>query len=298
MGMVISMSLSEGGMQEVLEAIKASEFRFARQSSEVPFLPMGWLQNSYYPDASFEPDRGDLPSGDVRENTLSLGAIIPVTVRSRDMFLLGGDIGLDSISVKTAPFRDQTVFRGTPIAAWLHQFDEDNLMGIFAAPIFSKEIENGGSWGASGYGGVIAMHWFSDSFQLMYGGVYQNSFGKETLLPYLGLLWNPNPRWSVAAVFPWPSLTFAPNKDWILQLALSPGGSSWVQRKGEYEVTESIGSWNLVTGVGYRLHEHIWLMASAGVAGFRVWELGEEDSGLRYEAEPSAVFTLSLQFRP
>ena len=33
------------GMQETLEAILASEFRFARMESEVPFMPLGWLQS-------------------------------------------------------------------------------------------------------------------------------------------------------------------------------------------------------------------------------------------------------------
>ena len=164
--------------------------------------------------------------------------------------------------------------------------------------MFSKEVRIGGDWATSAYAGVIALHWRSDTLQWVYGGVYENSFGRDTFYPYLGLQWNPHSRLSVSLVFPWPTITYSPKEDWIIQVGVSPGGSSWVDRSDRYEVTESLGSWNLTLGIGRRVYKSLWLTGSAGLAGLRAWQLGEDDSGIRYEAEPSAVFSIALQLRP
>ena len=91
--------------------------------------------------------------------------------------------------------------------------------------MFSQELRGNGSWGYSGYGGVIAMHTFSDEFQLLYGGVYENSFGQHSGYPYLGLQWLPTPRCALALVFPWPTFTYVPGDRWLLQLMVGPGCS-------------------------------------------------------------------------
>lgn len=284
-------------MQEVLEAVRDSEFRFARSVSDVPFLPMGWAQDTWYPNAGFEPERGGLPAVFVEQNSASLGAFLPAYVGKRDMLLLGGDLTLDSVRIKKGIFRDQRVVRLTPVAAWLNQMTPDDLVGVFVAPMISKEIENGGPWGFSGYGGVVAMHYFSDTLQLLYGGVYHNNFGQHAAYPYFGINWIPDGKLSVALVFPWPTITYAPHPNWLLQVGVAPGGGSWTRRRGSYEITEYLGSWNLQAGAGYRLHSHFWLVASGGVTGLRGWESGSSGV-LRYEAKPSAVFSLALQFRP
>ena len=289
---------ANGGMREVLDAIRASEFRFTRTASDVPFMPVGWAQNRYYPNAGFKAERTPSQGVTVEEYTVSAGAVIPVMVRSRDMFLVGGDVSLDDIAVKAGPFPDQTVLRITPVLAWLHQFGADDMVGAFVAPLFSREMKRDLPWGTSGYGGIVAMHWFSESVQFLYGGVYENSFGRDRFYPYMGCMWNPGPRWSVALVFPWPTLTYAPSRNWILQLGISPGGSSWVRRDGVYQVTDSFGSWDVSAGVGYRVRGNFWLMGSVGAAGFRSWEIGNNDYNLRLESEPSTVFTIALQFRP
>ncbi|MEX0330782.1 MAG: DUF6268 family outer membrane beta-barrel protein [Puniceicoccaceae bacterium] len=290
-------TVAHGGMQEVLEAVRESEFRFARSVSDVPFLPLGWVQDTYYPNAGFEPKRGNLPNVTIAQNTFSAGAVYPVDVRKREMVLVGGDLTMDFVGVKTGPFRDQRVLRLTPVAAWLKQASRDDLVGVFVAPMISKELKSGGPWGFSGYGGIVAMHYFSDTLQFLYGGVYHNNFGQHAAYPYLGVNWIPNSKWSVALVFPWPTIVYAPDKNWILQLGLAPGGGSWVRRRDSYEITEYLGSWNLQAGIGYRLYSHFWLVASGGMAGLRGWELGDSDA-LRYESKPSAVFALALQFRP
>jgi hypothetical protein len=286
------------GMREVLDAVESSEFRFMRTSSDVPFMPLGWLQDTYYPNTGFSADDGALPDARAAENTFSLGAVMPVYVARRDMLVAGGDLAQDYIAVKSGPYRDQNVLRLTPVAAWLHQFGEDELVGAFVAPIFSKELRNDGPWGFSGYGGVIGIHWCSDKFQLLYGGVYENSFGQSMGYPYLGINWMPTRRCSLVLAFPWPTFTYTPADGWLLQLGISPGGSSWVQRGDGYEATESLGSWNLTAGVSRRIYKKLWVFGGAGLAGIRGVDIESNGNQARLEAGPSPVFTLAVQFRP
>jgi len=289
---------ARAGMQETLEAIQASEFRFARTKSEVPFMPMGWVQDRYYPNSTFETEDGNLATASVAENTVGLGAVLPAYVAPRDMLLLGGDLSLDNIAVKSGPYADQSVLTLTPVGAWLHQFGEDDLVAAFVAPMFSYELRAAEDWGVSGYGGVVGMHYFNDRFQLLYGGVYQNSFGDSMGYPYLGLNWLPTPRWSIALVIPWPTISYAISDRWLVQLAVAPGGSSWVQRDGHFESTQSLSSWNMTLGASYRIYDKLWLFAGAGVAGFRSVTIEDEASENRLESKPSPVFSVALQFRP
>ena len=286
------------GMQETLEAIRASEFRFARAQSEVPFIPLGWAQNRSYPNSTFKAEEGNLATAVAAENTFGLGAVLPAYVASRDMLMLGGDLTWDYIAVKSGPYSDQSVVTVTPVAAWLHQLGEDDLVGAFVAPMFSYEFHAADDWGFSGYGGVVGMHYFSDHFQLLYGGVYQNSFGESMGYPYLGVNWLPTPRWSVALVIPWPTISYAVSDRWLLQLMVAPGGSSWVQRNGNYESTQSLSSWNMTVGAGYRIYEKLWLYTGVGVAGFRGVTIEGESGENRLESKPSMVFSVALQFRP
>ena len=286
------------GIRETLDAIEASEFRFARAHSEVPFMPLGWAQTVYYPNSRFEDEQGILPGATVAEYTLNLGGAMPAYVASRDMLLVGGDCSWDQFTVKSGPYRDQSVLRLTPVTGWLHQFGRKDMAGAFVAPIFSQELRNNGSWGVSGYTGVVGIHWFNDDLQLLYGGIYQNSFGTHAGYPYLGLQWAPTPKTSLALVFPWPTFTYAPTDRWIVSVGIGPGGSSWVSRGNGEEATESLGSWNLTAGAGYRFYEKLWLFAGVGVAGLRGVDIESSDSRTRYESKPGAVFTIAVQFRP
>lgn len=289
---------TSAGMQETLEAIQASQFRFARTTSEVPFMPLGWLQDRYYPNSTFRPEEGNLAEVDVAENTFGLGAVLPAYVAERDMLMLGGDFSLDHIAVKSGPYADQHVLTVTPVAAWLHQVGADDLVGAFVAPMFSYELRAANDWGFSGYGGVVGMHYFSDQLQLLYGGVYQNSFGDSMGYPYLGVNWLPSPRWSIALVVPWPTITYAVSDRWLVQLAVAPGGSSWVQHDGHFESTQSLSSWNLTLGASYRFYEKLWLSGGVGVAGLRNVTITQGDSEDRLESEPGLVLSLAIQFRP
>jgi hypothetical protein len=285
-------------VDDILEAIRQSEFRFARSGSNVPFIPVGWLQYHNYPSTEFRDDRSLLAPAEAVEHAVSLGAIAPVYVDRRDMLLLGSDFAWDSISVTSGPYRDQRIARITPVAAWLHQFGTRHTVGAFVAPILSKEFEQDRPWSTNGFTGLIGMYWYSDTYQWVYGGVYETYFGTGYFYPYLGLQWNPTPQWSVALLFPWPTVTYSPAKSWLLQVGIAPGGSSWAANDNGYESTQAFGSWNTTLGIGYQLQGGWWLFAGAGIAGFRGVSQRTSGNEVRLDAEPSPVYTLAIQFRP
>ena len=289
---------SFAGMNDTMQAIEQSEFSFARNSSELPFYPIGWTQDRYYPVASFKEEGGNLPSATMVENTVNAGAVLPAYVAKRDMALLGGDVAWDDLTVKTGPYADQSILRVTPVAAWLHQFGAQETVGAFAAPIFSKNLSDSEAWGTSGYAGIIAMHYFNPEYQFLYGGVYQNSFGQSLGYPYVGLLWLISPRCQLSIVFPWPTFSYSPGDRWLLNLGLAPGGSSWDNWENNLQTTESIGSWNLTAGAAYRVYGKFWLFAGAGVAGLRGIDIETGTDRTTFNSQPSAVFTLAVQFRP
>jgi hypothetical protein len=212
------------GVDSIWEAIKGSEFRFARLQTDVPFYPIGWAQDTFYPRARFKDENGVLPDGEVVENTFDLGLLAPAYVAKRDMLILGADCAWDDLHVRSGPYQDQSVLRFAPVTAWLHQFGESEMVSAFAAPTFSKELRSDQPSGSSVFAGVIGMHWFSDTFQLLYGGVYQYSFGQQQGYPYLGVMWSPSPKCSVTLTFPWPAITYAPRDRLLLQLGVTPGG--------------------------------------------------------------------------
>jgi hypothetical protein len=86
-------------MQEILDAVNASEFKFARSSSEVPFIPLGWAHDRFYPNLQFS--GGGLPNAGMVENTADLGAEVPPYVGRRDMLLRGGELAWDHITIKS-----------------------------------------------------------------------------------------------------------------------------------------------------------------------------------------------------
>jgi hypothetical protein len=220
------------GVDDLVKAVKHSEFSFARVVSDVPFYPLGWAQDHFYPRAQFA-DQGALPNAGVVENTFDLGLVLPAYVAKRDMLLLGGDVALDNHFVQSGPYPNQSVVQLVPVAAWLHQFGENETVGVFAAPIISKGLQGAQPWGGSGYAGLIALHHFSDRFQLLYGGVYENSFGQSSGYPYLGVLWLPSPKWSVDLVIPWPTISYTPHERWLLHQPDVEASFAWAAARSK-----------------------------------------------------------------
>ncbi|HEX5092581.1 MAG TPA: DUF6268 family outer membrane beta-barrel protein [Burkholderiales bacterium] len=289
---------ARAGIDDIIDAIQSSEFRFGRAKSEVPFPPLGWVQYRAYDAARFSDTQGLRPPAEAAESTWSVGGLVPVYVAARDMVVLGGDYSRSSISVRAGPYRDQRVDQATLVAAWLRQFGESETVAVFAAPMISRDARSDRASHVNGFGGVIGMHWQSDTLQWLYGAVFEYNFGARTLYPYFGVLWLPTPRWSVALAVPWPTVAYALSDRWLLEAGVSPGSTSWVTEGSEVQSTQSLGSWNFSVGGAYRLGGHFWLYAGAGLTFGRELINGGTEGETRFDAESRPVYTLALQFRP
>ena len=81
--LVVSPPTTFAGMDETMKAFQQSEFSFARSVSEVPFYPIGWAQDNFYPRAEFKDERGVLPMGAVVEpDGTTFVLTIPKIIRS------------------------------------------------------------------------------------------------------------------------------------------------------------------------------------------------------------------------
>jgi len=285
------------GVDDLIDAIQSSEFRFGRAKSEVPFPPLGWVQYRAYDAAQFSDTQGLRPPAEADEQAFSVGGLVPVYVATRDMIVVGGDLSVTSIRVRAGPYRDQRVEQATLVAAWLRQLGSETL-AVFAAPIFSRDDRSDRPSHVNGFGGVIGMHWHSDTLQWLYGAVFEYNFGARTLYPYFGVLWLPTPRWSVALAVPWPTVAYSLNDRWLLEAGVSPGSTSWVTEGSEVQSTQSLGAWNFSVGAAYRLHGRFWLYAGAGRTFGRDLISGGTEGETRFDAESRPVYTLALQFRP
>jgi len=288
---------AHAGIDDLFNAVQQSEFRFFRMQSEVPFIPLGWVQEKHYLETEYTPTSGNLPSATASESTFNEGLALPAFIAKRDMLVLGEDILWDRIDVKSGPYSDKDVLMLTPLVAWLHQFNSNNLAAAFGAPILSTTLNQSSPWGAECYAGIIGLHWQSDKVQWLYGGVYEYSYGRNFGYPYLGLMWLPTPKVSISLTYPWPTISYSPQDRLLFQILVAPGGSSWVVQQNDVRTSQSFDVWTLTGGAGYRFYEKLWLVASAGVAGLRGVKIGDPESQ-QLDGKPGAVFSLAVQFRP
>jgi hypothetical protein len=296
-GAALLASPAHAFIDDIIETVQRSEFRFVRSDSEIPFVPLSWVQTRSYLSTELVGETGGPPPGTFSETAFSEGLVLPAYVSTRDMLLLGEEVLFDKLDVESGPYSDQRVVSVAPIAVWLSQLDRENLLGVFAVPLFSREVEKHDSWGAQAFAGVIVMHWKSDRFQWLYGGVYEYSFGRHYFYPYLGAIWSPSRKCSLSLVFPWPTFNYAVNDRWLLSLGVAPGGSSWQAEPDGARVVYSFVGWNLDARVAWRFYERLWLQCGAGIAGLRRITITTGESATEIKSKPTLAFSVSVQFR-
>ena len=295
---VVALSLSptaRAGIDDLVQAIAHSDIRFTLADSYVPFIPIAWANYRHYTETEFVNNVG---LGKFREDQANLGAIVPAYVGQRDMVLVGFDAAFSQFDFDTPAVRDANVVTLTPVAGWLRQLDDDSQIGAFVAPLFSSALDDSSEWGAEAFAGVIGSYRANDRLMWIYGGVYEYSFGDHYFYPYVGLRWTPDEHWAVSLVAPWPTIAYAPNENFFINVGVTPGGASWRVNDAGDEAVASFGSWNLSTGAAYRLSGHFWLHAEAGFAGLRSLEINQGDTQLDADLQRQPLFFLALEFRP
>lgn len=286
-----------GVVDSILENFHQSQFAFGRTDGNAPFPPLAWVGVMDHGDSDLtlngQPIRFD-------ERSMSQFLLAPLWIGEKDMVLAGEYFGWQRVAFEAPVVARRDVYTLMPLLAWLRQTGPQRQLGAFIAPVYTHGADYAGHefTDLTGYAGIVGVNWTSDRFAWAYGAVVDYAPEGSLLFPYLGCYWQPSPRWSVAAIAPWPSVTFAPSRDYMFQLGLSPADAT-LASSPDGSLRVSYTSWNLLLGAHRRLTRNFWLSASAGVAGlgnFAVSTDGQTESD--YELRRDVVWSLQISFRP
>ena len=219
----------------------------------------------------------------------------------RDLFVGGAYVASRRFSGDqrgTEAFRLNTV--GLPLA-WLRQVNPQWQAAAMVVPMWhvsnAADTENA----AQLLGGAFLRYQHDDRLWWAFGLFGDRNDLNSYLMPYVGASWIINPRWTLSAVMPWPSVIYAPSEVWFFSLGAAPSGSSWTQRADGGEVAVSLDTWDFGLSAERRLWGHVWLGARAGIGGLRGLRFGTKDASLRgaeFDVESGAFFSVSLKLRP
>lgn len=72
---------------------------------------------------------------------------------------------------------------------------------------------------------TLGLYRLSDPFRLIYGGNYSSLFGRDLLLPILGMQWQIHDEWSSTVILPFSlAIRYKPNSSVALKLGISAAG--------------------------------------------------------------------------
>ena len=115
---------------------------------------------------------------------------------------------------------------------------------------------------------ALASYRFSDRVSIAAGGYYSRDLGSDKLLPAFGLIWRPNPNWSVSLTAPRLQVSFAPSETWLLTLNAFPSGGGWNIEVPGYEEHADLeySAIRASFGIDYRLADGpCWLYLGIGI---------------------------------
>ncbi len=291
-------NLWSGIVEDTLTKIRRSEFVFPITESNAPFIPLSWVNATYYTDSQVDLTTGELS---FTVQAVSQALFAPVWVGKKDMVLVGEYGSWQKIKIEVPNPSEMKVTTFVPMVAWVRQFDPKTQGGLFVAPNFV----NGGRYNgydlkqSSVYAGAVAFRWSSDRFAWGGGVVGYREGGEALWLPYLGAVWRPKKEFSMALVMPWPSMTYAPSPHSMFQLGLAPAGATLGGSRDGQQLKIGFSSWNLMLSAHRQLTKSLWLSAGAGWSGFGSFSIsGDGDSELEHKLDRGPVFSIQLALRP
>ncbi|WP_145999074.1 DUF6268 family outer membrane beta-barrel protein [Oceanicoccus sp. KOV_DT_Chl] len=277
--------------------LAASQINFTRSESNLPFMPLAYLGAKTYANARVAAGRGDAFEYDAQ--TISQAAGIPFFIGSQDMLVVGEYLSRTDFDLKGDALDDFSVnSAGLPIG-WLRQMDIDWQLAAFVMPLYhSSTLENGeDNW--QFMGGVFTRYVQSEQLWWVFGFYVDNAPSGDLYLPYIGASWEINEQWTVAAMMPWPAISYAPNENWALRIGASPSGASWSIDSRGGSVATNLDAWDFGVGVMHHLATGFWLEFEAGIGGLRGLRLsGSHIESIETDVGSSAFVGINLSFRP
>lgn len=140
---------------------------------------------------------------------------------------------------------------------------------------------------------LLSYRW-TDSLRISFGGYYSRDLGEERLLPALGVIYEPNPQWSLGLTFPRASVVYAPSEDWLIAGRALLSGSGWNisdPAGGANDVDLDYQSLRIGMSVDRRISGPWWAYLDGGVQ--MAQEISIEGADYRYEEELDSTYFIS-----
>ena len=295
-----SVAPEEGFVERAARAFTESDLVFARGFSNAPFLPVAFLGNTHYGDATVS-EEGATPETvgtRYRVNSTSQYGGIPFLLSKRSMAVLGEYVSYSNFTVDNG--EDFSVASASLAAGYLYQVNPDwQVIGALVPFYNHSSLGERGKDYWQVMGGAVARYTRNDRLWWLFGVVFDDSDFGTSVLPYVGASLILNERWSVSAILPWPQVMYAPSKDWFVSLGASYSGNSWAIDTGTGKVGLNLSGFDFGFGGGMRLKGPLWLEGAVGVGGLRALTINDgEVSGPSIDVSSSPFVNISLTFRP
>ena len=301
----VSLVLSGGspamadGVQDIARAFAESDWRFQRAVSNAPFVPVGWLAVTDYGDTKFTGRGGGVLPESFSERTVTQSALLPKLLGHRDALIVGEWMSWTKIDLKGPGTEDFDVFSLALPVGWGRQVNDDWQLAAFVAPLGHLRTGRGGEWSWEYMGGVFGRYLQDAHRAWIFGFFADVTPGDDLYVPYVGLLWTLDERWTISAIMPWPAVIYAPSSNFFVRLGAAPSGASWARQSNGREVLSDLDAWNLGLGAEWRVHGNFWLRAEAGVSGLRGFSVRSGDwQAPDTELGSSPYLSLAISFRP
>jgi hypothetical protein len=295
-----AISAEAANLDEISRQFLDSDFIFSRTESDVPFVPLSWIDVSSYQDTSYRTPSGDIRDLSFRQTSLSEATLLPILIGERDALLVG-QWGTWTRLRSADSQRDTDVANIAMPLGWARQASPDWQLAAFVAP---SANHSGGDWYWDYMGGVFARYLGTPGLAWLFGFYAEITPPEAFYVPYVGVTWTSDRHWTLSAVLPWPAVLYSPTPDWLLRFGLAPSSASWiadvpVPGEAPRRARADLTSCDLGLRIEKRAWKNLWVGGEAGMSGFRGFSFAGshwQDPSRSLGTEP--YFALTATFRP
>jgi hypothetical protein len=270
-----------------------SDFVFSRTLSDVPFVPLAWVDVTSYQDS-------EVQGRSVRQTSLSEATLVPVLMGRRDALLVGQWGTWTRLEFPDSRENTEVVNLTLPLG-WARQATPDWQLAAFVAP---SANHSRGEWYWDYMGGAFARYLGQSRFAWLFGFYAEITPPEKFFVPYVGVTWTIDRHWTLSAVLPWPAVLYSPTPDWLFRFGLAPSSASWiadvpVTGQAPQRLRADLTSWDFGLRVERRAWKSLWVGGEAGVSGFRGFSFASgEWQPPKGSLGSDPYFVLTMTFRP
>ena len=146
---------------------------------------------------------------------------------------------------------------------------------------------------------LLSYQW-TDRTRVAFGAYYSRDLGEERVLPAVGLIFEPDPHWSLALTFPRVELSYAPDEDWLFTGRAVLNGAGWniANPAGAgSDVDLNYRSVRVGVGIDHRLRGPWWIYLDGGVQVAQEIEIEGGAAPFQQDLDPGAFVTGGVKLR-